>query len=82
MNTIKYLYHTIYLWFNPRKHKAKILSTLPRSRKHWSVEEIEDLIFMHIQHASLEFIAEELDRPIAGVRSKLISLGYSTKGKN
>ena len=83
MNTLKYLYHSIMLWINPPKKLAKVkhLSTSIRSRKRWTQQEIDDMVFMHGHGATLEFIAEELDRPIAGVRSKLISLEYITKGK-
>lgn len=80
-NLLQYLYYKVYLWFNPNKKlaKAKQLSTNLRSRKRWTQEEISDMLFMYKHGGSISFIANELDRPEAGVRSKLISLGYSTR---
>jgi hypothetical protein len=62
--------------------RKKTLSHLPRSRKRWTAIELDDLMTMYEHGTDITTIADELDRPIAGVRSKLISLGYSTKGSN
>lgn len=77
------LYNTIatYLFAPmPTARKKKTLSHLPRSRKRWTAEELSDLMHMYEDHLPITQIADELDRPVAGVASKLISLGYSTKG--
>ena len=63
----------------PTVKSKKTLSHLPRSRKRWTATELSDLISMFDHHMPISQIADELDRPEAGVRSKLISLGYSTK---
>lgn len=66
-------------YFRKTFKSKKTLSHLHRARKRWTEEEIDDMVFMFEQGGSASFIAKELDRPVAGVRSKLISLGYSTR---
>lgn len=75
------LYNSIITYlFAPMPTKSKTLSNLPRSRKRWTADEISDLLRMHTCYGTpIPQIADELNRPEAGVRSKLIALGYSTK---